>query len=93
MDDESVPAWVNRAQAHGWNSTLLWALDAFDPLGIWFAQALFALYPFARILGADEAWQDIAQALETPEGRNQLRHWLSAKPLAHPNADAEEKDA
>jgi hypothetical protein len=94
MDKNALPSWVAKLSAQGWGDTLLWVLDAFDPLSIWFSQTLLVLHPVARVFGADASWQDLAQALETPENRAQLRQWLSAtKPVTTALDEEDEKDA
>jgi len=57
---------------------LLWLLDVIEPLGLLAAQAMWCAAPFAGALGQRQALADLAQALETPEGRARLRHHLSA---------------
>jgi hypothetical protein len=66
-------AWVARVKARGLGDALALALDALEPLGPLGAQVLWVLQPALGLFGAREAVQDIAQALEDPEGIARIR--------------------
>ncbi|MCS6836914.1 MAG: hypothetical protein NZ750_12970 [Anaerolineae bacterium] len=57
---------------------LLWLLDVIEPLGLLASQALWCAAPFAAALGQRRGLAQLAEALETAEGRAALRHCLSA---------------
>ena len=68
--------WIQRAKAQGWQDTLHTLLDIVEPIGPLAAQVLWVIQPVSRVLGADRAIHDLANALEEPEGIEQLRQRL-----------------
>lgn len=70
------PDWVREVHARGWVRPLLAALDALEPLGPLGAGALWVAQPALSAFLSRETVTRIAEALETPEGIEQLRRAL-----------------
>ena len=73
--------WIAQVKARGLAGAVGIALDALEPLGPLGAQLLWVAQPFLGVFGGESARNaanEIAEALETPEGiahiREQLKH-------------------
>ena len=71
MDD-----WIRQAKARGLAGPLSVLLDVLEPLGPLGAQMLWIAQPASGLLGAADAVQSLAEALESPGGVERLRHRL-----------------
>jgi len=71
--------WIAQAKARGLDGVLGTVLDTFAPLGPLAAQILWVAQPLLGVFGGDTtraAINDVAEALETPEGIADLRERL-----------------
>ena len=74
---QSAPReWVQNAKARGLGHALEVALDVFQPLGVIGAQLIWIGEPVLRLWIPPEALAELANALETPDGVEQLRQEL-----------------
>lgn len=79
MQDAQMPDWVAEIRQRGWHTTLLTLLDMVEPVAPIIAQGLWVGQPLADRWGAPwhrHAWQDIADALESPTACATLRQHL-----------------
>lgn len=68
--------WIQEVKARGWADALRTALDALEPLGVLGAQMLWIAQPAAGLIGGRQIVAGLAQALEDPDGINELRALL-----------------
>jgi site-specific recombinase len=69
--------WVTQARERGYHDTLLSLLDVLEPFAPVVGQWLLVAAPVAGLFGQRQAFQDLSQLLDTPEGVRHLRHLLS----------------
>lgn len=72
----SPPEWISELRARGWANAALTVLDVLEPFGALGAQLLYVTSPTLGVLGWRNPAEGLAQALETPEGIEQIRRWL-----------------
>ncbi len=72
----SPPEWIVELRVRGWTNAALMALDVLEPFGALSAQLLYVTSPTLGVFGWRSPAEDLARALETPDGIEQLRHWL-----------------
>lgn len=68
--------WIQDVKARGLGRTLSLLLDAIEPLGPLGAQMLWMAQPVSRLFGAADMLGELANALETPDGIDELRRRL-----------------
>jgi site-specific recombinase len=69
--------WVRQAKERGYHDTLLSLLDVLEPFAPVVGQWLLVAAPAAGLFGHRQAFHDLSQLLDTPDGVRQLRHLLS----------------
>ncbi len=72
MSEHDTYAWIEAAQRRGLSGAIRLTLTALAPLGVLGAQLLYIAQPMAAVFGAHRALGDIARALESPDGVQQL---------------------
>lgn len=68
--------WIQTIKKRGWTGAFRTFLDVIEPLGPLGAQVLYVMQPLSGVLGWRDAVGDIAQALEQPDGIEQIRRDL-----------------
>jgi len=76
VNGDETPKWVNDVVARGWHNNILTTLDVVEPIAPIIAQFLTMMSPFARNIGQAGTVSDIAELLETSQGRQRMRQWL-----------------
>lgn len=69
--------WVEQIRVRGLTNAFEVALNVLEPLGPLAAQLLYTLQPMMGIFGLRELTADLAQALDEPDGVEELRKRLS----------------
>ena len=86
MNDAILPVMDGKTKLVGWIETvkhrggaplLLTLLDAFEPLAPALAQGLLVAQPLANLWRGGEAFGALADLLEEPDGRRELRRQLA----------------
>jgi hypothetical protein len=69
--------WIDQAKQRGYGGALEVLLIAVEPIAPIIAQGLWVAQPLAGLLGHSNALQQLAEALEEPDGVIKLRQRLS----------------
>ena len=72
--------WIEQIKARGLTGAVTFALDALAPLGPLGAQLIWVAQPLFGVFGGENARHaigDIAEALESPDGIEQIRQRLN----------------
>lgn len=72
-------SWLQAIKERGWAEPFRFALDLFEPLAPLASQVLYVFQPLAGNFGATHILKDLAEALESPEGLEDLRQELQEK--------------
>lgn len=72
MSKDDTHAWIETARQRGLSGPVRLTLTVLEPLGVLGAQILYAAIPLSTIFGAQHAVNDIARALEEPDGIRQI---------------------
>lgn len=65
--------WIEAVKARGWASHALTLLDVIEPIAPFIGQSLWVFAPVSRAIHGQTALYELANALETPQGRHALR--------------------
>lgn len=68
--------WIEAVKARGWASHVLTLLDVIEPIAPFVGQSLWVFAPLSRAFQGQSALNELANALETPQGRRALRSAL-----------------
>jgi hypothetical protein len=68
--------WITQVKERGWDTTLLSMLDVIEPFAPLVGQAMLLGEPMAMLMGQRQAWHDLSQLLDEPQGVEQLRQLL-----------------
>jgi hypothetical protein len=69
--------WVEQIRVRGLTNAFEVALNVLEPLGPLAAQFLYTLQPMMGVFGLREMVADLAQALDEPDGVEELRKRLN----------------
>jgi hypothetical protein len=72
--------WVREAKVRGWGEALSLVLDVLEPLGPLAAQLLWVAQPALGLMVPHNALDELARALDEPEGVARLRSLLEDAP-------------
>lgn len=76
MNDNDTPDWIDNLKARGLGGPLHIALDVLEPLGPLGAQLMWLTQPVLGLVVNTKTVNEIAEALETPDGIENLRRRL-----------------
>lgn len=78
MDKQSHTLdWIEKAKQRGYGGVLSVLLDTIEPIAPIVAQGLWVFQPLAGLWNRSSTIQVLAETLETPDGINELRHYLA----------------
>ena len=75
-----IARWIETAKARGSAPHLLALLEVIEPLAPALAQGLLVAQPLANLWRAGDAFRELADLLEAPEGLRELRQRLADEP-------------